>query len=314
MSLELDRIAHQLEYELAAIGQQEGGVGRITRPEYDVIGPTDDRFPITARRRRPSTLLFPTNTICFLEMTDRSGSRFTGTGTLIAPQVVLTAKHNLIEESPSRCASASIAATLMQAVAVTPGADLSQPRSSLAMPFGRQTATAANLRVDASLDFGVILLPAPVPRLSRFMRLQARGDTNTATLLTIAGYPCDKPQGTMWGHSSRIPLTGVTATHLHYSIDTCPGHSGSPIWLLGNDGIRLLLGVHTNGVIGGNRCGNASARTCRRGMPPTPVSGTNCGVRVTPHVINTILGWCRAAGVRGPIIDRGGLMRGTASH
>ncbi len=30
-----------------------------------------------------------------------------------------------------------------------------------------------------------------------------------------------------------------------YTIDTCPGHSGSPLWLLGNDEIRLLLGIRT---------------------------------------------------------------------
>ena len=63
---------------------------------------------------------------------------------------------------------------------------------------------AAQFRVHPTFDFGVIILPTPFRRPAQFMRLQPRGDANTATLLTIAGYPCDKPNGTMWGHSEKI--------------------------------------------------------------------------------------------------------------
>jgi glutamyl endopeptidase len=140
------------------------------------------------------------------------------------------------------------------------------------------------------------------------MMLQPRSSENIATLLTIAGYHCDKPLGTMWGHSNRIELKNITTTHLSYSIDTCPGHSGSPIWLLGNNEIRLLLGIHTSGVPGveGGRCENDPIRRqCRRtGAAVTPVRGLNCGVRVTFDVINNILRWCREFGVQGPLLDR----------
>jgi hypothetical protein len=108
----------------------------------------------------------------------------------------------------------------------------------------------------------------------------------------------------MWGHSGRIQLTDITKTHLRYTIDTCPGHSGSPIWLLGNNNIRLLLGVHTTGPVG---CDNdpAPGAQCRRTEAPvTPVAGKNCGVRITCDVINNILKWCKEFGVRGPVIDQ----------
>lgn len=288
-----------------------------TRPEFDVIGPTDDRFPIPARRQRPSTLLFPMNTICFLERDTGSGFQFGGTGTLIAPQVVLTAKHvlmnfnNIRPRRPRRCAVERGMTNFHLRMRVTPGADLSQTRPALAAPVGQHIAPGTSLRADPNLDYGIIILPRPVPRINNFMRLQARGRQNTATLLTLAGYPCDKPRGTMWGHSGRIPLVDVTPTHLHYTLDTCPGHSGSPIWLLGNNNIRLLLGVHTNGVVNSRRCPNDPVtHRCRpTGAPPPTVPGKNCGVRITPHVINTIVGWCRAAGVRGPVVDRAGMPR-----
>src|SRR5581483_3892659 len=63
--------------------------------EYAVIGPKDDRFHIPARTKRPGTFLFPFNTICSLEGFRDGKWRTAVTGTLIAPQVVLTAKHIL---------------------------------------------------------------------------------------------------------------------------------------------------------------------------------------------------------------------------
>ena len=88
-------------------------------------------------------------------------------------------------------------------------------------------------------------------------------------------------------------------TALH--IDTCPGHSGSPIWLLGNNAIRLLLGVHTKGPAG---CVNDPSGKCRpTGATITPASGKNGGVRVTCEVIDHIKSWCREFRVAEPAID-----------
>lgn len=299
---EIPGVARECECEGAAA---YGGGSQYFTPEFDVIGPSDDRFQIPARTQRPSTLLFPTNTVCFIE----TSAQTSGTGALIAPQVVLTAKHVLKRLGFRSCGVGGPVETFHDWVRVTPAADFSAARPALKAPFGQHVATAHMLRADPQLDYGIIILPKPVPRINRFMRLQARTTPRTATKLTIAGYPCDKPRGTMWGHSGSILLTDISPTHLRYKIDTCPGHSGSPIWLLGNNDIRLVLGVHTAGSAG---CPNdpVTGRCQRTGAPVKVSTGKNCGVRITPHVINTIIGWCRAARVPTlPVVDGGGLMR-----
>lgn len=298
---ELMRRAIDREFEL------EGESAAMTGAEYAVIGPRDDRFEIPARRRRPGTLLFPFSTICMLEKyVPGRGWRPGGTGTLIAPQVVLTAKHVLMRLRPVRrpCRVVQRRGAFRPRIRVTPGAGhaaggrIVRPASPPSI-----VATSTRFRVHPTLDFGVIILPTPFRQPNRFMMLQARSAPRTATLLTIAGYPCDKLRGSMWGHSGRIPLRNVTTTHLFYTIDTCAGHSGSPIWLLGNDEIRLLLGIHTNGA---SRCDNdPHGVRCRpTGAPVTPVQGENCGVRITCNVIDTVVRWCREFGVTEPVIDR----------
>src|SRR5262245_24643145 len=56
-----------------------------------IQGGVDDRVQVLARSTNPSTTLFPFNTICFIARA--TGGR--GSGTLIAPRVVLTAGHVL---------------------------------------------------------------------------------------------------------------------------------------------------------------------------------------------------------------------------
>jgi V8-like Glu-specific endopeptidase len=262
-----DRFAHEL------FGRRAGG--RRGRPsmredadDAELVQGVDNRVQVLAQAANPSTTLFPFNTICHVDQGTVNAS-----GTLIAPRVMLTAGHVLRG---------------LTTATITPGANFPAGNAADRRPAtpGSQVVPSSAFRFHPTLDLSLALMPAPFTRPTRFMMLQPRGDINTATLLTIAGYPRVAPAGaaipgSMWRHSDRLPVTGVTATHLSYPIDTTVGQSGSPLWLLGNDEIRLLLGVHIQGG-----------------------PGANTGVRITCAVIDWIETTCRAAAITPlPVVD-----------
>jgi V8-like Glu-specific endopeptidase len=244
-----------------------------TANDGEALVGAEDRVQVRSVATHPSTRVFPFNTICMIRTATTIAS-----GTLLAPQVVLTAAHVLRPHA---------------SVTITPGADMSAATDEERRPATprAQSVPSARFSLHPTLDLGLAFAPAAFTRPREFMMLQPRGDANTATLLTNAGYPDGSTPppgwslGTMWRHTRPIAVADVTATQLFYDIDTSPGHSGSPLWLLGNDGIRLLLAVHTTGV--------ASCRPNR-----------NCGVRISRPVITWIIDECRTAGVAGPRVDQ----------
>ncbi len=254
--------------------------------DYAVAGPRDNRV------HEIRTTQFPFNTICYLGRDLGDGLSRGCTGVLIAPRAVLTAGHcvysHKLRRPPTR-------------IAVIPGrADRDT------MPYGsivsRRYFAPRNFihprpgttdRRD--FDFGLIILPRPFSKLPRFMEARALSDENLKRLkqlrlVTITGYPGDRPVGTQWRHTER--LKKITPRRLFYTIDTCPGHSGSPIWYRPDKGQKpVIIGVHTSGIV------DERGRTygCKRGTVLAPPGMMNSGVRLTLKVLANIRGIPKAA-------------------
>ena len=242
--------------------------------DYAVIGPVDGRRQVLQTRRAPF------NAVCRLER-DFGNGRISGcTGFLIGPRLVLTAGHCLY--SPARRALGGQPTPRM--IHALPG-----QADGIERPFGRHPAKRwfvhrRYMRAAARpFDVGLIELAGEVGNVPPF-RLHVPSDAELrrlrqTRLVHISGYPGDKPRGTQWQHEER--LDRVTRRDLFYSVDTCPGHSGAPVWVeRWPDSRRSVVGIHTAGP----RPHAEGPWGCRAGVPMAPTGHVNRGVRLTPDL------------------------------
>lgn len=233
-----------------------------------------------ADTRRP-----PHSAVAHIER-DFGDGRLTGcTASFVSPVTLLTAAHCIA--SPIRRALKLPHAAVR--IRVTPGRD-----RRAATPFGQQwarswrTHPAYARRPATEVDVGLIELARPfardpghfaltAPTQEAFRLIRAR------RLVHISGYPGDKPPGTQWEHAER--LDRVTSRQLFYSVDTCPGHSGAPVWIRPGPGRRpAVIAVHTAGP----RPHSGGAWGCRVGVPTAPAGQFNRGVRITEELLRLI--------------------------
>jgi glutamyl endopeptidase len=251
----------------------------IDEAEYAVVGPTDGRV------RVPDTSQSPWSAVCHIER-DYGDGRLTGcTAFLVGPTTLLTAGHCLMSpmrhllKIPSR----------PKRIRITPG------RANVASnPFGSQWAASWHVhpryakRPNALHDVGVIRLRRPFSPSPGFFRLDTPDDKRfralrARRLVHISGYPGDKPKGTQWQHEER--LDRVTAAQLFYSVDTCPGHSGAPVWMFTDSlDVPRVVAVHTSGP----KPHPEGPWGCRPGVPLAPAGLFNRGVRLTPRLLSEL--------------------------
>lgn len=203
----------------------------------EVIIGTDDRI-----RVNPTTS-FPWRAICSLKITAANGKRFIGTGWLISPRTVITAGHCVYMHEEGGWA---------RSIEVIPGLnDAARPYGSFVGNVLRSTSGWVSSK-NREFDYGAIILPT-----------NARPGTATGTFgfavkddafllsaaLNLSGYPGDKGGNQQWFMAQKAK--SVTPKVIYYDIDTYGGQSGAPVWVLQN-GVRLAVGIHTNGAASGN--------------------------------------------------------------
>jgi glutamyl endopeptidase len=241
--------------------------------EHEIIG-SDSRLRVT------DTTAAPFRYICNFEYDFPGiGPRAMCSGTLIGPRSVLTAGHCIAGKEPSRMRVIPGRNGLLEPLPATQAAKfilaLGYRESSptdygiihLRHPVGnsigywsRAYSRAAGDTIGTSISANPLPLPAGTLKVN------------------VSGYPADKPSDSRFGcrdltrprqrcfhsvlsDSRRQRVCGtcqyraydrtvsLSGGMLHYLNDTCPGHSGSPIWVRRHPsmGGRVLVGIHVAG-------------------------------------------------------------------
>jgi V8-like Glu-specific endopeptidase len=235
-------------------------IGEASFGPADVMAETvhgpDDRVQIT------NTANMPWRMNASLLITAADNSTWIGTGWFIGPHTLMTAGHCVyIKNSgvPGRDG-------WVRRIQVMPG------RNGSTLPYGSVTSssfrsvTAWTQNGDQNYDYGAIIIPT---QLGNTVGWYGFGSWPDADLLAstgnIAGYPGDKPSGTLWYDSRRI--ASVNSLKVYYDIDTAGGQSGAAVYRIIN-GARYGMAIHAYGG-----------------------AVTNSGTRITSAVYNNMVAW-----------------------
>ncbi|UJB71723.1 trypsin-like serine protease [Acaryochloris sp. 'Moss Beach'] len=224
------------------------------RPEYadsllpeSVIG-NDDRVRIL------DTHNYPWRAICSLEIQGPRGFGM-GTGWFIAPNLVVTAGHNIYHERRL--------GGWAETITVYPGRDGSHipyPQgTSFNKPIRSSQFRVVRPWVDSKgenpdFDYGGIVLDQNAGNETGWFAVAAETNDNIAgSIVHMSGYPGDTKGGSgkyqLFG-KDRVENSSITPTRFFYSADTYRGTSGAPVWLETSSG-RFVVGIHTYGIRGG---------------------------------------------------------------
>jgi V8-like Glu-specific endopeptidase len=225
-------------------------------PFAETVHGPDDRKQIT------NTSVYPWRAIASLLITAADNSQWIGTAWFVSPRTLITAGHCIFIKGsgvPGRDG-------WVKSVRVMPG------RNGSSLPYGSVTSTTFHSvngwtnNGDQNFDYGAIVLPTPLGDTVGWFGYGVYSDADLqATTGNIAGYPGDKPSGTMWYDARKI--ASVNSRKVYYNIDTAGGQSGAAVYRI-KDGKRFAFAIHAYGG-----------------------ATTNSGTRIIQAVYNNITNW-----------------------
>lgn len=225
-------------------------------PLAETVHGRDDRIKIT------NTSIYPWRAIASLLITAKDGSRYIGTGWFIGPHTVMTAGHCVFIRNSGVPARDG----WVRYIDVMPG------RNGSSLPYGSVrsssfcSVTGWTIDGNENFDYGVIKLPNNLGNATGWFGFGVYSDADLKSCVgNIAGYPGDKPSGTMWYDAHQI--ANVNSRKVYYDIDTYGGQSGSAVFRIKNGG-RYGIAIHCYGG-----------------------TTTNSGTRIVRDVYNNMVAW-----------------------
>jgi len=225
-------------------------------PLAETVQGPDNRVRIT------NTAAFPWRTNASLLITAADNSQWIGTGWFIGPHTLMTAGHVVFIKNsgvPGRDG-------WVKRIQVMPG------RDGNTLPYG--SVTSASFRSvtgwttsgDENFDYGAIIIPTNLGNTTGWYGFGVYADADLLNSVgNVAGYPGDKPSGTLWYDAHKI--AAVNSRKVYYDIDSAGGQSGSAVYRIVNNA-RYSFGIHAYGG-----------------------AATNSGTRIVQDVFNNMQAW-----------------------
>lgn len=217
---------------------------------------------VDERIKVQDTHLYPWSASASLLITARDGSQWIGTGWFVSPRTLVTAAHCVYITGSGLPGRDGWVRTMQ----VMPG------RNGTTLPFGSVTASQFWTvqgwadSGDENVDYGAIVIPTPLGDTVGTFGFEVASDGELAgSTVNVAGYPGDKPTGTMWFDTREVAATNPSK--VHYAMDTAGGQSGAAVYRI-EDGARIAVAVHAYGG-----------------------ATTNSGTRISPPVFRNLSDW-----------------------
>ena len=201
------------------------------------------------RRQKIINMEWPYSTQGRISMTFKLGKCW-GSGTLIGPNLVLTAGHNIRMICPQR--KIFNEDTNIESIRFFPGANGS------VFTFGEAKVTKTFLSPHyhwdhpdyEKYDYAVLVLDTPVGYQTGWLGIGVfdNNDELNRIHVNVTGYPgdkCNPNDHQMWTMENKV--LAVQDETFHYDIDTYGGQSGSGAWYSPDEENYYIVGIHTHG-------------------------------------------------------------------